>query len=286
VTGRTETDYTDSVRPLTVEEFEQIRRLARAGCGLDLREGKEEFVNARLRRLVRNGGFRSFHQYYRSIVEDRTGVALAAMLDALTTHHTAFLRERDHFDFLTAHAQNVAKGRRVLEIWSAACSTGEEVWTSICTLNDALPQMQVQVWGTDISVNALKTAEQAVYPAEACSQLPAAWRQRYFRAENSPEAAYCVSPEVRAQARFRRHNLLENPVWAQPFAVVFCRNAMIYFDQPTQQRVMRHLETCVEPGGYLFIGHAESLARVDHSLEYVQPAIYRKPENAGRKSKA
>ena len=267
-----------AVRPLAPQEFEQIRKLAYRTFGLDLKPGKEELVSARLRRLVGTGRFRSFQEYYRHVLADTTGQALAAMIDALATNHTAFLREPDHFDFLRQRVLPTLTSRDTVEVWSAACSTGEEVWTLACLLNDALPSRTIRIAASDISNKALRFAAQAVFPAERCLGLPAAWLSRYFVAENGPPKSYRVCPRVRLQAGFRRINLVERVSWPRPFPVIFCRNVMIYFDRQTQERVVEHLAECLEPGGYLFVGHAESLTRVSHALEYVRPAVYRKSE--------
>ena len=267
-----------AVRPLAPQEFEQIRQLAYRTFGLDLKPGKEELVSARLRRLVGTGRFRSFQDYYRHVLADNTGQALAAMIDALATNHTAFLREPDHFDFLRQRVLPGLASRDAVEVWSAACSTGEEVWTLACLLNDALPNRTIRICASDISNKALRFAGQAVFPAERCLGLPAEWLSRYFVAENGPPKAYRVCPRVRQQAGFRRINLLERVSWPRRFPVIFCRNVMIYFDRQTQERVVAHLAECLEPGGYLFVGHAESLTRISHSLEYVRPAVYRKSE--------
>jgi chemotaxis protein methyltransferase CheR len=267
----------DGIRPLTGEEFEQIRKLAHKTFGLDLKPGKEELVSARLRRLVRECGLQSFQAYYRHIIADDTGVALATMIDALTTNHTAFLREAEHFEFLRAEILPRLSGHNPLELWCAACSTGEEVWTLACLLNDALPSRRIQITGTDISNRALRFAERAVYPVDRCQNVPRAWLERYFEAVDSPATAYRVAAAVRAQAAFRRINLVEPLAWPRRFPVVFCRNVMIYFDAATQEKVVRQLSASLEPGGYLFVGHAESLTRIPHSLEYVRPAVYRKP---------
>ena len=269
------------VRPLAPHEFEQIRQLAHRTFGLDLRSGKEELVSARLQRLLRAEGFRSFQEYYRHVLEDRTGIALAAMVDALATNHTAFLRERDHFDFLGEHAAELAEGRSSLEVWSAACSTGEEVWTLVCLLNDALPRHRIHITATDISNKALRIAANAEYAAERCQELPRAWLTRYFTAQGRSPASYQVAPAFRAQVTFRRVNLVERLVTPQRYAVIFCRNVMIYFDRQTQEQVVRKLADCIEPGGYLFVGHAEGLTGIEHTLQYVRPAIYRKPGKTG-----
>jgi chemotaxis protein methyltransferase CheR len=278
----TDPAFSSEIPPLQPGEFEQIRRLAYRTCGLDLRSGKEDLVNSRLSRLVREGGFRSFYQYYRNVLEDRTGVALAHMIDALETNHTSFMREPDHFDFLRTHAADL-KARQALEIWSAGCSTGEEVWTLACLLQEILPGVPTRIWGTDISNKALRAAREAVYSAERCEELPRNWLARYFEPVGRPAVEYRVSPAIRADAVFRRLNLIEPLDLPRRFSVIFCRNVMIYFDPPTQQRVVDELVEALEPGGYLFIGHAESLSRVCHSLEYVQPAIFRRPAAKGNR---
>ncbi|MGO9895518.1 MAG: CheR family methyltransferase [Bryobacteraceae bacterium] len=265
------------VAPLRPEEFRRICELARRTFGLDLRSGKEELVSARLRRLVQRHGLRSFDQYYRHVTEDKTGAALAAMIDALATNHTSFLREAGHFAFLREQVVPWLRGRPTVDVWSAACSTGEEIWTLAMVLNDAMPAARLQLVGTDISNRALEAAAEARYSAERCAALPAHWLTRYLAPEGHPAASYRVAPELRRQASFRRLNLTEPYNWPHLFPVIFCRNVMIYFDGPVQELVVRRLTGFLEPGGYLFVGHAESLTRVDHGLEYLRPAIYRKP---------
>ncbi|MGP8245266.1 MAG: CheR family methyltransferase [Bryobacteraceae bacterium] len=273
----------NSVAPLRPEEFQRICELAKRTFGLDLRSGKEDLVSARLRRLVQRDGLRSFEEYYRHVTEDRTGVALAAMIDALTTNHTSFLREAEHFTYLREQVVPWLRSRPTVDVWSAACSTGEELWTLAMALNDAMPAGRLHFVGTDISNRALTTAAEACYSAERCASLPAAWISRFLAPEGRPAASYRVTAELRRQASFRRLNLTEAYTWPHLFPVIFCRNVMIYFDRPVQELVVRRLTEFLEPGGYLFVGHAESLTRIDHALEYLRPAIYRKP--AGREGK-
>jgi chemotaxis protein methyltransferase CheR len=265
------------VRPLEAREFAEIRKLAHRSFGLDLRSGKEELVSARLRRLVEAGRFPSFREYCAHVVADRTGESLAAMIDALATNHTSFLREREQFQFLRDKVLPGLGARSAGAIWSAACSTGEEVWTLACVLNDMPAAHGIRLCASDISRKALRVASAGKYTAERCRELPAAWLSRYFIAEGRPAVSYTVRPEIRRQAAFHRLNLVEQYSWPEPFAAIFCRNVMIYFDRQTQQKVVERLSAWLQPGGYLFVGHAESLSGVAHSLEYVQPAIYRKP---------
>ncbi|HEV2448392.1 MAG TPA: protein-glutamate O-methyltransferase CheR [Candidatus Sulfopaludibacter sp.] len=258
-------------------EFDQIRQLARRASGLDLKAGKEEMVAARLRRLLRDGRFRSYREYHRHVLEDNTGQALAAMIDALATNHTAFLREPAHFDFFREHVIPSLATRQKAEVWCAACSTGEETWTLAFLLNDKLSAGQISITASDISNKALRAARLAEYAADRCAGLPAAWVKRYLVGKGTPPLSFCVSPEIRRQVTFQRANLLEAAPWQKRFPAIFCRNVMIYFDQATQDRAVANLSESLEAGGYLFVGHAESLTRVAHGLEYVKPAIYRKP---------
>lgn len=272
----------DPVRPLANEEFNQIRELARRTFGLDLRPGKQELVSARLQRLVRTGGFRSYYAYYRHVLSDSSGEALMALIDALATNHTAFLREADHFEFLKKSVLPNLVRRASIDIWSAACSTGEEVWTLLLVLHDTLPAARFQVVGSDISRKALSFAAQGVYPADRISALPRAWQEFGFARETGSPGSYAVKPTIRERAQFRRLNLIEPISWPVRFPVIFCRNVMIYFDQPTQRRVISNLTASLEPGGYLFVGHSESFSGIQHGLEYVRPAVYRKPPEKGR----
>jgi len=272
----------DGIRPLTRTDFESIRQLAQRTFGLDLKAGKEELVSSRLRRLVAAGGFHSFEDYHRHVIADSTGKALALMIDALATNHTAFLREPEHFEFLRREIVPQLTARESLDIWCAACATGEEVWTLAFVLNDARPLKTARLTASDISIKALDFASRAVYPTERCQGIPASWLSRYFTSETGRPGAYRVSAAIRAQVSFHRVNLIDALPWSHTFPVIFCRNVMIYLDSQTQERVVRQLSECLEPGGFLIVGHAETLTSVSHSLEYVRPAVYRKPVRGGR----
>jgi chemotaxis protein methyltransferase CheR len=274
----------DSVKPLATKEFDQIRELAYRTFGLDLREGKRELVSARLRKLVRQAGHQTYQDYYRHVLSDRTGQALASMIDALTTNHTSFLREADHFRFLKEQVLPGLSRRPRVDVWSAACSTGEEVWTLAFLLHDSLQGRNFRIVGSDISNRVLAKAKDAVYPSDRLTGLPPAWARQYLeRGEGEWKDSFRVIAALRAKTEFRRLNLIEPINWPQPFPVIFCRNVMIYFDKPTQEKVVTRLAGFLEPGGHLFVGHAESLAGVRHELEYVRPAVYRKPAARGGK---
>lgn len=264
-------------------EFEQIRRLAYEKFGLQLRDGKEELVAARLRKKVRELNFHSFRDYYHHVISDASGDALAGLIDALATNHTSFLREPEHFDFLRRTILPALRARGSAEVWSAACSTGEEPYSIVFSLlEEGWKTSAIRVLATDISNKALAAAVRGVYPGEKFKEVPPAWMRKYFlKGDGQWRGWFRVKPDLRALVDFRRLNLTGS--WQlSRFPVIFCRNVMIYFDLPTQAKLVHRLAGSLEPGGYLLTGHAESLSGFDHPLRYVCPAVYRKPTTGGQ----
>lgn len=265
-----------AIPPLGAADFDRVRRLAYRHFGLDLKEGKQALVEARLSKPIRRHGFRSYREYCEHVEGDASGDALAELANALTTNFTSFLREPAHFEYLR-NAPEIAR-QAAPEVWSAACSTGEEPYSILFTLLEVLSSnAAVRVLATDISTRVLATAAKGVYSAEAVNPLPEHWRRRYFLRGNGRYEGMCrVKDEYRSRVEFRRINLISGDLPTREFPVVFCRNVMIYFDKPTQATVVRRLSSCLAPDGSLLIGHSESLAGVDHGLQYVAPAIYRR----------
>jgi chemotaxis protein methyltransferase CheR len=266
-------------------EFRQISELAYERFGLDLKRGKEALVTARLGKKLRQLGFQTFSEYYRHVVSDASGEALVELIDSLTTNHTSFLRERAHFEVLAHAAREEFPNIRTLEIWSAACSSGEEPYSISMCLANALRQAggkAFRVLATDISTRVLALAKRAVYSAERFRELPEAWRRAYLlRGEGECRGFYKIKPEIAQTVEFKRLNLIEPFQDQRVFHVIFCRNVMMYFDKPTQQDIVRRLSRRLELGGYLFVGHSESLTGVEHELRYVRPAVYRKEKSSG-----
>jgi chemotaxis protein methyltransferase CheR len=248
--------------------------------GISLGPGKDKLVAARLNKKIRQLRFSSFRQYLNHVLHDGTGVALQEMADALTTNYTGFFREPDHFRFVRELASDRAHFKNTFRVWSAACSTGEEPYSIVMSLMDELgpsSQGRFQVLASDISTRALDFAQKAIYRNEQLAALPLDVIRRYFDKGDGPSAGfYRVKRGISALVEFRPINLVADSYPAGSFRVIFCRNVMIYFDRSTQAAVVQRLANCLEPGGYLFTGHSESLTGVSGELEYVQPATYRK----------
>jgi chemotaxis protein methyltransferase CheR len=272
---------------LKASEFRQISELAYRRFGLDLKNGKEALVAARLGKRLREKGIKSFAEYYRYVLDDPSGEALIELIDSLTTNHTSFMREKAHFEFLTRAAKEEFAGIATLEIWCAASSTGEEPYSIAMCLSEALARSaenrkrSFRILATDISTRVLAHAQRGVYLAERFKELPEAWRRAYLlRGEGGCQGSYKIKPDLAGHIEYQRLNLIEPFQHRRCFHVIFCRNVMMYFDKATQQDIVGRLSQCLEPGGYLFVGHSESLTGVEHELKYVRPATYR-AEKAG-----
>jgi chemotaxis protein methyltransferase CheR len=265
---------------LRQREFNIIRRLAYQYCGLDLHNGKQGLVASRLTKTLRELDLRSYSDYVEYVTSDRSGAALAGMVDRLTTNHTSFFREPAHFEFLRKSIFPALRNRSRIHIWSAACSTGEEPYSIAMSLLEESPReatAKVKIKATDISTRALDKARSGAYAKERLVAISSSVQQRYLVAV--PEAAdtFRFIDNIRFMINFEYLNLISALPAGYRCSVIFCRNLMIYFDRPTQQALVHRLTQHLEDNGYLFIGHAETLHNIDHALQYVCPAIYRKP---------
>jgi chemotaxis protein methyltransferase CheR len=282
-------EVTSGLSPLelTDQEFSRLSKLVYETCGINLHRGKRELLRARLSKRIRELGFGSFGDYYRYLCSDPTGQELIKMLDHITTNLSRFFREEAHFKFLEEEfypgfKEQVARGVRGprLRIWSAACATGEEPYSIVmhAMMNlSSIPELDLRVLATDISTRALEKASKGIYSMEKISEVPQELRRRFFLKGTGPwDGTMKVKREVRQRVVFQRHNLLDPAPLDEDVDIVFCRNVLIYFDRETQRRV---LERVVEPlvrGGYLLVGHAESINGAISHLRYIKPAIYRK----------
>ncbi len=271
----------DLIAPeLTPAQFETISRLLYQLCGIDLRQGKEGLVQARLAKRLRALGLADYDDYIAYVRRDASGRELVTMIDVLTTNKTSFFREPRHFDFLCQHVVPQLRARSRGRIWSAGCSSGEEPYTIALVLRETLPdldRLDIKILATDISTPVLARAREATYEQDALAGLPSTLVHRYFTCvKPTPPRLYRVNDNVRALVRLARLNLMEPWPMKGPFDVIFCRNVVIYFDKPTQQKLVRRFWKLLRPGGFLFVGHSESLTTASHEFRYVQPAVYLK----------
>lgn len=270
---------------LTPAQFAHVRRLAYDSFGLDLKPGKESLVIARLAKRIRALSLPDIGAYLRHLEREDGGEELCRLIDSLTTNFTSFLRERAHFDWMRDQVLPAFSRRQEISIWSAGCSTGEEPYTILFHLHETLGEplpLRLRLLATDISTRALDAARAAVYPERRLDELPPEWARRFFQRGVGAQDGYIrVKPQYRSMAVFGRRNLMEPFDEVGLFDVIFCRNVMIYFDRATQEALVRRFARQLHPGGWLFIGHSEGLAGMNHGLEHVRPAIYRKPGAAG-----
>lgn len=260
-----------------------IVRMVYEKSGITLHNGKRALISARLQKRLRQTGVESFREYVKLLQADASGDELTAMLDAITTNHTSFFREPQHFDYLEHSILPPLRDRsRVTPIlgWSAACSTGEEPYSIALTAARVLGEdagRRVRLLASDISTRAIARASAGLYRADRLAGMPRHLVLKYFQKASGAEPGQLqVSAPVRRLIEFRRLNLLQPAPPGPPFDFIFCRNVMIYFDRVAQQRVVETLERRLAPGGHLFVSHSEGLNGLRHGLTWVAPAIYRR----------
>ena len=271
---------------LTEAQFSEISDLVRSLSGISLHDGKQELVKARLARRLRALGIRSFDEYIDYLRNDASGSELVAMLDAVSTNKTSFFREQEHFEYLGGTVlpritAAVGASTRKLRIWSAGCSSGEEPYSIAIAAAEALGDLaswDIRILATDLSTRVLGQAMEAGYDAERLEDVPPLWKTRYFqRLPRESERRYRVTESIRRMVTFARLNLMDPWPMRGPFDVIFCRNVMIYFDNPTKARLICRFWDLLRRGGTLFMGHSESLAGIRNEFRYVQPTVYEKP---------
>jgi len=269
---------------LSEEQFRKISDLVYDYCGINLHDGKRELVRARLAKRLRTLKLRSFDDYLEYALKDPTGQEFTNLIDSLSTNLTSFFREEKHFEYLRQHfypaliERKQAAGRQRIRIWSAGCSSGEEPYSIAISLLEALEgkgRWDVKILATDISTQVLARAKEGIYEAARVAPLSAAQKQRFLISRDNGRE-YQVAPAVRSLVSFARLNLMEPWPIRGPVDCIFCRNVMIYFDKPTQQRLVQRFYELLDSQGLLFTGHSESLTGVEHRFRYVQPTIYAK----------
>ena len=265
---------------LSRSQFEEVSQMLYRWCGIKLHEGKTDLVKSRLLKRLRDLGIDNFSSYLTFVKKDASGRERVAMIDVLTTNKTSFFREERHFDFMRERVIPSLRAQGRIRIWSAGCSTGAEPYTLAIVLCEEIPEidrLDVRILATDISTRVLKAARDGVYDADELADVPrAVLHKRFDPLGGSPSETFRVKPNLRGLVHPARLNLVEDWPMKGPLDAIFCRNVMIYFDKPTQETLVHRFWELLKPGGYLFIGHSESVTAWADEFRYIQPAVYQK----------
>ncbi len=275
---------------LSQRDFGRLSAFVHEHCGIKLPPSKKTMLEARLRRRLRALEMTSYDDYCDYLFgPDGQEKEVVRMIDLVTTNKTDFFREPAHFDFLarTCLPELCDAGRggawRKLTVWSAGCSTGEEPYTLAMVLSDfaeSRPGLRFSIVATDISTRVLEKAALGIYDEDRVAPVPAPMKRKYLlKSRDRSRGLVRVAPSVRSLVDFRRLNLMDGDFGLrEPADVIFCRNVIIYFDKATQEGLVNRFTRQLAPGGYLFLGHSETLCGMNVPLVQTAPTVYRKPD--------
>jgi chemotaxis protein methyltransferase CheR len=269
-------------------DFNFLCRLVYERSRIHLSPDKKVLVATRLAKRLRQLKLASYGEYCELLRSPAGEEELQYLIDRISTNHTHFFREMKHFDFLREKVFPAACGKSAanetpFRVWSAACSSGEEPYSLAIHLAEHLAPAETNGWqieASDISTRVLEIAERGIYAADRLGDISQELLHRHFqKGVRERQGQFRVKDVLRQRVRFHQLNLLQPPYpFSELFHVILCRNVMIYFDRPTQELLIGHLAERLRPGGYLLVGHSESLSAIKHPLQPVQPAIYLKPK--------
>ncbi|EJF40557.1 methyltransferase CheR, SAM binding domain protein [Clostridium sp. MSTE9] len=264
---------------LTDQEFQTIVTYVKNNYGINL-ANKRQLIEARMYSVLAEKGMKSFSEYM-TLIQQKNPEEIIVLLNKLTTNHTYFMREPAHFDFIKNKflpLQERVNHRKLVRIWSAGCSSGEEAYTTCMVLKDyfslSRPGWDFRVLATDISEKAMSAGKTAVYSAESLKNVPQGWLTRYFVKQGADQ--YRINDDIRRHVTFQRLNLMQPFPPMQPFDLIFCRNVMIYFDQNDRNKLINKYYDMLIPGGFLLIGHSETIQRDSSKFIYLEPSVYQK----------
>jgi chemotaxis protein methyltransferase CheR len=267
---------------ITDKEFGHLSKYIKVNYGINLKEEKKALVVSRLGKILVKKGFKNFSEYYDYVISDKTGKEKLALVNAITTNHTYFMREKEHFTYFKDKVLPYLKEtvrEKDLRIWSAGCSSGEEPYTLAMIIDEFFGKEKdawnTKILATDISSKILDIAKNGKYDNGKLTALPAKWIDDYFNSFD--EETSVISEKIKNEVIFRKFNLMDSIFpFKRKFHVIFCRNVMIYFDTETKDRLINKFYDLLVPGGYLFLGHSEAIHRDKSRFRNVIPSAYRK----------
>lgn len=268
---------------MTDLEFRRISMYLKDRYGIDMTH-KKEIMDGRLSNMIRIRGFDNYDAYMNTLMQDPSGEMEKELVNLLSTNHTYFMREFEHFEYMKKVVLPYLRKREEniqdLRIWCGAASSGEEPYTLAMLLVDFFglehDKWDTTVLATDISTEVLQTAVRGVYKKEQIAELPDNWKRRFFRSVGEGKY-FAITDELKNEVLFRQFNLMDDFPFRKKLHVIFLRNVMIYFDRPTKQNLIKKLYDVLEPGGYLFVGRTETIEKGNVPFELVEPSIFRKP---------
>lgn len=265
---------------LSDSDFQRMVRFMQDNYGINLTK-KRQLINNRLALSLKTQGYSSFTEFVDQLISKRDSNQIDFVLSKLTTNYTYFMREKDHYDFfMNVILPDITKKnqeKKVLSIWSAGCSTGEEPYNISMCLKEyfgaSASAWDTRVLATDISPRVLAQAKDPSY--DMPKDIPQSWQKKYFMKRRDSSGLYTVTPEIRKNVIFRTFNLMDPIRFKLNFDVIFCRNVMIYFDQPTKDALVNRFYNATKKGGYLLIGHSENLSK-ECPYQMIRPATFQK----------
>ena len=265
---------------LNQRAIHRIRLLIHKRLGIHIKEGKESLLRQRLWKLIQSEEFKDLNDICDHIENEKDSALLLRLATLISTNHTYFFREKSHFNYLQKHIlPNIKLHNDKLRVWSAASSSGEEVYTLCMVLADTLGKDRfldkVAILGTDISQRVLQKAEYGHYLKENLNQIPPNYRLNYI--DSVSKDTFCVNEDLKKVCLFRRLNLnMARYPFKQKFHIIFCRNVFIYFDLPTQEAICNEIARHSTSDAWLFISQTETLRNLNVPWKYVTPGVYRK----------